>query len=68
MKSQPSPRRKLEFIAKTVTDLGKAIFVVGIASYFFERFSLVWRVLFSIISIGMIFVGFLMYPEEGGEG
>jgi hypothetical protein len=29
-----------EFIAKLVADLGKTIFAVGLASYFFEKFPL----------------------------
>ena len=59
--------RKIEFIAKTTTDLGKAIFVVGLASYFFEKFPFIWRMLISIISILFIFVGIVIYPERGEE-
>ncbi|MBI4352540.1 MAG: hypothetical protein HY593_01310 [Candidatus Omnitrophica bacterium] len=36
--------RKIEFISKTITDLGKAMFAVGVASYFFERFPFAWRI------------------------
>ncbi len=56
---------KIEFIAKTITDLGKAIFVVGLASYFFEKFPFVWRITISILSIIFIFAGIFFYPERG---
>lgn len=62
-----SPERRIEFIAKTITDLGKAIFVVGLASYFFERFPFIWRITVTILSVLFIFAGILIYPEEGGE-
>lgn len=59
------PQRKIEFIAKTVTDLGKAVLVVGLASAFFEKFPMAWRVAISLISIVFIFVGVFLYPEDG---
>ena len=67
MKSPPSTRRKLEFIAKTIADLGKAIVAVGLASYLFEKFPMGWRVAFGVLSVVLIFAGILIYPEEGGE-
>ena len=63
-----SQGRRVEFIAKTLTDLGKAILVVGLASYFFEKFSPLWRVVFTISSVVLIVIGILLYPAEGGEG
>ena len=62
-----NPNKKIAFIARTVTDIGKAIFAVALASYFFEKFPLLWRVSVSVSSIIFIFVGILMFPEEGGE-
>lgn len=64
---RPSPGRKLEFIAKTVTDLGKGIAVVGFASYFFEKLPFFWRIVVSMLSGGLIVVGILLYPEEGDD-
>ena len=58
---------KKKFIAKTVTDIGKAIFVVGFASYFYERFPIGWRIIISIINVMLIFSGIIMYPEKRGE-
>jgi len=64
---QTKPTRKLEFIAKTVTDLGKGIAVVGVASYFFEKLPLLGRVSIGIMSILLIFGGIALYPKEGGD-
>lgn len=58
---------RVEFIAKTITDLGKAIFVVGLASYFFKEFPFLWRVTISILSIVFIVTGILIFPQKGGE-
>ncbi len=58
---------KIEFIAKTITDLGKAIFVVGLASYFFEKFPFGWRIAITILSILFIFAGIVIYPAKRGE-
>ncbi len=58
---------KIEFIAKTVTDLGKAIFVVGLASYFFKEFPFFWRFAITILSIIFIFSGVIIYPIKRGE-
>ena len=63
----PEPNRKLEFIAKTVTDLGKGIVVVWIASYFFERFPLPWRIFIGSLSFLLIWIGVVLYPGEGGD-
>ena len=56
---------KIKFISGTITDLGKAIFVLGFASYFFEKFPVVWRIVISCSSILFIFMGILIYPERG---
>ena len=63
---QTKPTRKLEFIAKTVADLGKGIAVVGVASYFFEKLPLLWRISIGTTSVLLIFIGIMLYPEEGG--
>ena len=58
---------KIEFIAKTITDLGKASFVVGLASYFFREFPFIWRLVISILSVLFIFAGIFIFPEKRGE-
>lgn len=58
---------KIEFIAKTIADLGKAMVVVGLASTFFERFPLPWRIGISVLSVVSIFAGIWIYPEKRGE-
>ena len=40
--------KRREFIAKLVCDLGKTIFVVGIASYLFEKFPIGVRIGLSV--------------------
>jgi len=62
---EPASDRKIEFIAKTITELGKAIFVVGLASAFFEKFPFGWRVTISAVSVLLIVVGIVIYPGGG---
>lgn len=49
-----------EFIAKIIADLGKTIFAVGLASYFFEKFPVLLKVALFIgcivFLIGSIFI------------
>ncbi len=45
----------IEFIAKIICDLGKAILTVGFASYFFEKLVLPLRIGF--ISLGLALLG-----------
>jgi hypothetical protein len=58
---------KIEFIAKTIADLGKGIFIVSLASNFFEKFQLVWRVSFIVGSMLLMCLGIFIYPEKGGK-
>ena len=49
-----------EFIAKLGSDIGKTIFAVGLASYFFEKFPIyvkigLWLV-FATLTLGSIFI------------
>ena len=59
----------IEFIAKIVCDLGKAILTVGFASYFFEK--LVWplRVGFALVGIfllGLSVILMMCRVKKGG--
>ena len=51
-----------EFIAKLVCDLGKTIFAVGFASYFFEKLPMSGRILVSVICFIMLFGSILILP------
>ena len=56
--------RRKEFIAKLISDLGKTIFAVGLASYFFEKFPSdvkigLWLA-FATLILGSIYI----YPNE----
>ena len=56
-----------EFIAKIVADLGKTIFAVGLASYFFEKFPIPVRVSLSILSALFLVLSIFIHPPKGGE-
>ncbi len=49
-----------EFIARIIADLGKTIFAIGLASYFFEKLGLALRLalglMCGILIIGSIFI------------
>ncbi|MBI3305351.1 hypothetical protein HYZ80_03475 [Candidatus Parcubacteria bacterium] len=61
------PEGKIAFIAKTITDLGKAIFVAGLVSQFFEKFPWGWRMTISIMSLVLLVGGIVLYPEGSEE-
>mgnify|MGYP001580608922 CR=1 FL=1 len=56
--------KRREFIAKVTADLGKTIFAIGLASYFFERFSHVLKVALWLICIILIIGSFFIHPED----
>lgn len=58
--------RRREFIAKMIADLGKAIFAVTLASYFFERFHLWLRLGLPAIGMGFLILSVFVYPPERG--
>ena len=57
--------KKLEIIAKIIIDIGKALFVAGIISNFFEKFSLELRIGLFIFSIGCMVIGIFIHPNGG---
>jgi len=57
---------RLEFIAKTVADLGKAILTVGFASYFFERLPVSLRIGFSVLGALLVIVSIFIHPRKEG--
>lgn len=56
-----------EFIAKIVADLGKTIFAVGLASYFFEKFPVAIRVILGILWSFLILISVLIHPHKGDK-
>ena len=59
--------RKLEFIAKTFNDIGKAVFVAGLVSNFFPNLPTEHRVVIGVLSFVFMAVSILMYPNEGDK-
>ncbi len=53
-----------EFIAKIVSDLGKAVLTVGFASYFFEKLPLILRVVFTIAGVTLIIYSVIIYEKS----
>ncbi len=53
-----------EFIAKIISDLGKAVLTVGFASYFFEKLPLILRVVFTISGFVLIIASIHIYEKS----
>ena len=56
-------RRRREAISRFLLDLDKAIFAVGLASYFFERFPQWMRIALMCLFWVFMIVGILLQPE-----
>ena len=50
----------IEFIAKIICDLGKAILTVGFASYFFEKLVLPLRIGFCVMGFVLLTVSVIL--------
>ena len=59
--------RKLEFIAKTFNDIGKAVFVAGLVSNFFPNLPIKHRVVVGILSFVFMAVSILIHPGGGDK-
>jgi len=55
--------KKLEIIAKTILDLGKAIFIAGIVSNFFDKFPLALRIGLFAFSLICVTIGIFIHPN-----
>ncbi|OGW72740.1 MAG: hypothetical protein A2Y02_03170 [Omnitrophica bacterium GWA2_52_12] len=55
-----------EFVARTITDLGKAILTVGFASYFFEKLPLYWRFGIPVVGGLLLAVGVILFSTRKG--
>ncbi len=60
-------KHRREAISKFLLDLDKAIFAVGLASYFFERFPQWMRIALACLFWVFMIAGILVQPEEKGE-
>lgn len=56
--------RRLEFVAKNIADLGKAILAVSLASYFFERFPLWLRWALPASGFGLLLLNVFVHPRQ----
>ena len=56
-----------EFIAKIVCDLGKTIVAIGLASYFFEKFSDPIRITLGILGPFLIVISVFIHPKKGDK-
>lgn len=57
-------KKRREFFAKVIADLGKTIFAVGLASYFFEKFSSSLKITLWLICVIFLMISIFIYPEE----
>ena len=58
----------IEFIAKIICDLGKAILTVGFASYFFEKLVLPLRIGFVAIGIALLGLSVILMMSKIKKG
>ena len=58
----------IEFIAKIICDLGKAILTVGFASYFFEKLILLLRIGFVIIGLVLLGISIILMMSKVKKG
>ncbi len=54
-----------EFIAKIIADLGKTMFTIGLASYFFERFSSALKIILWFVCIFLLSLSIFIHPAKG---
>ena len=57
-------KTRREFIARIVADLGKTVVGIGLASYLFERFSFLLRVVLSILGPALLAGSVFIEPKE----
>jgi hypothetical protein len=60
-------KNRREFIAKIVSDLGKTIFAVGLASYFFEKFPGILKVFLAVACLIFFIGSIFIQPKEKGD-
>jgi len=58
----------IEFIAKIICDLGKAILTVGFASYFFEKLILPLRIGFIFLGLALLGLSVILMMSKIKEG
>ncbi|MDO8674839.1 MAG: hypothetical protein Q7K71_01820 [Candidatus Omnitrophota bacterium] len=55
-----------EYMSRQIGDLGKNILTAAVASYFFEKFSLLMRFGLCILGLGFMVAGVLIQPSKKG--
>ena len=56
--------KRREFIGKMISDLGKAIVTVAIASYFFKDFPLFLRIGITLFGVALLGISITFISEE----
>ena len=56
-----------EFVAKIISDLGKAVLTVGFASYFFEKLPATLRVGFIVAAVVFFVLSAIIIENKGGR-
>ncbi len=56
--------KRREFIGKMISDLGKAIVTVALASYFFKDFPLVLRIGITIFGVALLGISITFISEK----
>lgn len=56
--------KRREFIAKIMADFGKTIFAVGLASYFFEKFSSNLKLVLWLICLIALVASVFVHPRK----
>ena len=57
-------RAKKEFLARMISDIGKTILAVGLASYFFEKSSLAVKIILTTLCISALIGSFILQPDK----
>src|SRR3989338_3150048 len=64
---KPLDKGRQEFIAKFLADLDKAIFAVGLASYFFQNFPAWLRVTLCVMFVVLAVLSVVIHPRKEGD-
>ncbi len=63
----PLGTNRRELLARTIADLGKGVFAVGLASRFFKDFDLAIRILLGGAIIVLVVVSLWIQPDKNEE-
>ena len=63
---RPLGRDRLEFVARFLADIDKAIFAVGLASAFFRDFPAWLRVVLGVLFVVLAILSVWIHPDKKG--